>query len=169
MSSGARVRSSEIAQADLTLICEAGRGRPQTAIPSAIDEIAQRLLGHRLMTVMRFYRETMELERIYSSQPDSYPVSGRKSKRGLPWAEHVLVRGEVFLGTGPQDLEWAFDDHLKLADLGLGSVINTPIVLNGSCLGTLNLLHKSDWYRRDDEQLTKILSYLLVPALLSAG
>lgn len=169
MSSETRGESSEIAQADLTVISEAARGRPETAIPAAINEIAQRLLGHRLMTVMRFFRETMELERTYSSQPDAYPLGGRKSKRGLVWAESVLLRGEVFLGTGPQDLEWAFDDHPKLVELGLGSVINTPIVLNGRCLGTFNLLHRSDWYQPGDEQLTKILSYLLVPALLCAG
>jgi hypothetical protein len=163
-----RTPYGEIASADLTLVSEAARTHPVTAIPLAIDDIAQRLLGHRFFTLMRLHRETMELERIYTSEPNSYPIGGRKSKRGLPWAEQVLTRGEVFIGTGPQDLKWAFDDHQKLIGLGLGSVINTPIVLGGRCLGTLNLLHESGWYRPGDERLTKVLSYLAAPAFLSA-
>ncbi|MFC7698460.1 hypothetical protein ACFQX9_17415, partial [Bradyrhizobium sp. GCM10028915] len=84
---------------DLARVTEAARTGPKAAILPVVDEIAQCLLGHRLLTVMRLHAATMELERLYSSHADAYPVGGRKSKRGLPWTEHVLVRGEVFIGS----------------------------------------------------------------------
>ncbi|WP_143109179.1 GAF domain-containing protein [Bradyrhizobium sp. Rc3b] len=153
---------------DLARVTEAARTGPKAAILPVIDEIAQCLLGHRLLTVMRLHAATVELERLYSSHAEAYPAGGRKSKRGLPWTEHVLVRGEVFIGTHPPDLEWAFDDHAKLADLGLGSVINTPILFDGRCLGALNLLHEPGRYHPGDDAVTKPLAYLLTPLLLAA-
>ncbi|WP_426411783.1 GAF domain-containing protein [Bradyrhizobium ganzhouense] len=153
---------------DLSRVTEAAKTGPKSAILPVIDEIAQRLLGHRLLTVMRLHAATVELERLYSSHAEAYPAGGRKSKRGLPWTEHVLVRGEVFIGSQPHDLEWAFDDHAKLAGLGLGSVINTPILFDGRCLGTLNLLHEPGRYHPGDEAVTKPLAYLLTPLLLAS-
>jgi hypothetical protein len=136
-------------------------------VASAVDLLAQRLLGHRLFTLMRLRRETMELERVYSSRPDVYPVGGRKCKRGLPWTDRVLVRGEVYVATTAPEMQAAFDDYSKLAGLGLGSVINTPVLVAGTCLGTMNLLHEPDWYRLGDERVTTMLSYLLAPAMLT--
>jgi transcriptional regulator with GAF, ATPase, and Fis domain len=133
-----------------------------------IDALAQRVLGHSLCTVMRLHSDTLELERVYSSRPDEYPVGGRKSKQGLPWAEHVLIARRVFVGTQSEDLREVFDDHLKLSRLGLGSVINTPIVLGGSCIGTLNLLHRPQWYENTDEPAARILAYLLAPGFFEA-
>jgi hypothetical protein len=132
-----------------------------------IDAIAQIGLEHRFCTIMRLHEETLELERVHSSRPAEYPCGGRKSKRGLPWAEQVLIRREPFVGWGAEALQWAFDDHMKLFGLGLGSVINTPIVWDGRCLGTFNLLHEPGWYQHGDEQFTKALAYLLAPAMLA--
>jgi hypothetical protein len=53
------------------------------------------------------------------------------------------------------------------AGLGLGSVINTPVLVAGRCWGTMNLLHEPDWYRLGDERVTTMLSYLVAPAFLT--
>jgi hypothetical protein len=116
---------------------------------------------------MRFHPETVELERIYTSRPDVYPVGGRKCKRGLPWTDRVLTRGEVYIGTTAEDLQWAFDDYPKLAALGLGSVINTPVLVAGRCLGTMNLLHGPGWYRPGDERTTMTLASLVAASMLA--
>jgi hypothetical protein len=165
----ARPQTRPLSDAELGEIVEIGRTRPAADLMASVDRAAQRLLGHKMLTVMRLYAETMELERVYSNLADAYPSGGRKSKRSLPWAELVLVRGEVFMGSGPDQMSWAFDDHRKLAGLGLGAIINTPVLAGGRCLGTLNILHEAGWYRRGDERITKLLAYLLAPALLSGA
>jgi GAF domain-containing protein len=160
--------ASRISHADLSLISVAAASiKPTHSVPFLIDQVAEHLLGHRMLTVMKLHSETMELERVYSSRPLEYPTGGRKSKSGLPWAKLVLEAGQVFIGTDQDDLRWAFDDHVKLIELGLGSVINTPIILSGRCLGTLNLLHEANWYRNGDAEFTRVLAYLLIPVLLS--
>src|SRR5512135_2451303 len=57
---------------------------------AAIDRIVQEVVGHRLFTMMRVHEATSEVERIYSSNTDAYPVGGRKAKRGTPWSRVVL-------------------------------------------------------------------------------
>jgi hypothetical protein len=63
---------------------------PQAAF-RAFDRIVQRVLGHKLLTIMRHVGATAEVERIYSSNPRAYPVGGRKQKQGTPWGEQVPV------------------------------------------------------------------------------
>jgi hypothetical protein len=156
----------ELIEAEVARLAEIGRTRPADALMAAVDAAAQRILGHRMMTMMRLHSEALDLERVYSSLPDAYPLGGRKSKRGLPWSERVLVRGEVFMGSGPEDMAWAFEDHAKLADLGLTAIINTPVLVAGRCLGTLNLLHTAGWYRPEDARIAKALAWLAAPALM---
>ena len=93
-----------------------------------------------LFTAMRFHPDTMEVERLYSTNTAAYPVSGRKPKRSTPWGDKVLIAQEHNCGHGPADIAWAFDDHQKILDLGLLAVLNLPVVANGRTLGTINYL-----------------------------
>ena len=52
---------------------------PQAAF-LVFDRVVQRVLGHKLLTVMRHVAATAEVERVYSSNPRAYPVGGRKQK-----------------------------------------------------------------------------------------
>ena len=40
----------------------------------------------------------------------------------------------------------AFDDHAKLAGLGIGAILNIPLCFGGCCIGTLNLCHQPGWF-----------------------
>ena len=110
------------------------------AVCAAADATAQAAVGHGLFTVMRLHKDTMEVERLYSSQPASYPRGGRKPKNDTPWGEEVLRRARPFFGSGPDAIRWAFNDHATILDLGLECVINVPVVRNGSVVGTVNCL-----------------------------
>lgn len=70
--------------------------RPE-AVFRAVEALAQEASGFRLFTLMRLHAPTQEVERLYSSLPDAYPVSGRKPKQGTPWGAQVLDRGEIFI------------------------------------------------------------------------
>lgn len=164
IAAGSRRAHGEVAQSDLSALAAPDA---LADVPSRIDALAQRLVGHRVCSINLVHLETLEVERIYCSDPAVYPLGGRRSKRGKEWAEQVLIRGEAYVGTQPSDLTRAFDEAADHISRGLGSVINTPVMAGGRCLATLNLLHEPAWYRPEDQELTRILAYLLVPYVVA--
>ena len=132
---------------------------------AAVAALAAATIGHRLFTIMRFDAERAEVERVHSSLPAVYPVSGRKTKAQTAWADHVLRDMQVFRATTPDQIRAAFDDHATIAGLGLGSILNIPLVLAGRCVGTMNLLHAPGWYTAEDEPAGLLLGAFLLPAL----
>lgn len=110
------------------------------AVCAAADAAAQATVGHGLFTVMRLHRDAMEVERLYSSQPDAYPPGGRKPKKDTAWTTQVLKRGKPYFGTGPNAIRSAFNDHATILALGLDCVINVPVVRDDVVVGTVNCL-----------------------------
>ena len=134
-----------------------------------IDELAQRTIGHRLFTVMRYLPETVEVERLYSSNPSAYPPGGRKPKQGTPWGDAVLDRGEVFIAADADGVRTAFSDHTLLANLGISAIMNIPIRFRRRVLGTMNLSHEAGHFTSDMIAPGQTLAALLVPLLLEAS
>lgn len=106
----------------------------------AVEAVVRASIGHGLCTAMVFDPDAMTVRRIFSSHPDAYPVGGAKPKRDTAWGRQVLIEGRVFTGEGEAAIRAHFDDHAVIAGLGLASVINVPVFLNGRCAGTVNLL-----------------------------
>jgi hypothetical protein len=140
-------------------------GQPLT-ICRALDTLSGETIGHRLFTVMRFDSDRSEVMRIHTSLPAVYPVGGRKKKKETAWAHHVFTDMKVFRGSEPADIVSAFDDHETILGLGLGSVLNIPVVFNGRCVGTMNLLHQAGWYGPEDESIGRLLGAFLIPVLI---
>ena len=128
----------------------ARRDRPPR-IFRAVEALTGAVIGHRLFTIMRHDPERGEVERLHSSMPSVYPVGGRKKKKDTAWSAHVLRDMRVFRANDPDGIRAAFDDHATIASLGLGAVLNIPVVLAARCVGTMNLLHEAGWYTEQDE------------------
>ena len=140
---------------------------PLHAICGSLEKLTAEVIGHRLFTVMRFDSERSEMQRIHSSMPAVYPAGGRKQKKATKWADQVLGEMKVFRGNAPEEIVAAFDDHETILGLGLGSVINVPIVFEGRCVGTMNLLHQAGWYSPEDENTGLGLASFLIPVLVA--
>lgn len=112
-----------------------------TSLPllRAADAIGRAVMGHRLCTAMVFDAEAMMVQRIYSTDEQAYPLSGRKPKRDTAWGRKVLLERQVFVGDEAA-IRQHFDDHALIASLGLRSIVNVPVLLGGECVGTLNFL-----------------------------
>ncbi len=95
-----------------------------TSLLKAIERIATARIAVSIFSASRCFLDTVELERIYSSRPDVYPVGMRKSKRQTNWARYVLEDRQVFVGEGPLEMAAAFDDQERMASLGIRSIIN---------------------------------------------
>ena len=112
----------------------------------SIGEEAQRRFGWKLFTAMR-YLPSGEVERVHTSNPDAYPLAGRKPRRDTPWSRQVLVRGEPFYANDAAGVRFAFEDAEKILGLGLGAVMNVPVKSDDRVLGTLNFLREAGGYR----------------------
>ena len=153
--------------ADVSLLAKAlSAANPPHAIHAALELVSGHVIGHRLFTIMRFDASRSEVERVHTSLPSVYPVGGRKKKVDTKWSDHVLREMKVYRGTTPEDIRSAFDDHQTILGLGLGSIINIPIVFEGRCLGTMNLSHEAGWYRPEDERTGLLLGAFLIPVLI---
>ena len=151
---------------DLSVLADALRAPNQPlTICRALETLTGETIGHRLFTIMRFDSDCSEVQRIHTSVPAAYPVGGRKQKKATAWTNHVLADMKVFRGNGPADIVSAFDDHATILGLGLGSVLNIPVVFKGRCVGTMNLLHQAGWYAPEDEGIGLLLGAFLIPVL----
>ena len=133
--------------ADIARVAQttAGAAEPD-AIFRAVERLAAQVIGFRLFTVMRLHTETQEVERLYSSLPDAYPVSGRKPKQGTPWGARVLDGGEIFIANSPDEVRAAFTDHELIFSLGIGAIMNVPVRFHGRSLGTMNICSDAGWF-----------------------
>ena len=153
---------------DVAAAMEVAASADAQAAYAAVDDLAQRAIGHKLFTVMCYLPATVEVERLYSSNPAAYPPGGRKPKQGTPWGAAVLDRGEVFIAADAEGVRNAFSDHALIAQLGISSILNVPLRHRGRVLGTMNVSHDAGHFTPDTVENGKILAALLVPLLLSA-
>lgn len=147
----------------LARLAEPGQPAP---VYAAIERETQRLVGHRLFTLL--YADGQDVARVYSSHPDAYPVTGRKTMGATAWGQQVLVERRPFLGRDMAAVKWAFYDHELIASLGCGSAINIPVVHDGATIGTMNLLDAEFHYREAHVALVAPLAAALIPAFLIA-
>lgn len=140
-------------------------GQPEP-IYALVDRLIQERVGHRQLTLLVV--EGSDVARVYSTTPDSYPVGGRKPMGPTPWGAKVLTRQEAFLGRTMDDIRWAFFDHALIASLGLGSIINIPVVHDGITLGSINSSHAEHHYTEAHVPLVAELAGLLVAPFLLA-
>jgi GAF domain-containing protein len=156
--------------ADLAAVAEVAASAPEPdAVFRAVEPLARQAIGFRLFTVMRLHPAGAEVERLYSSLPEAYPVSGRKPKQNTPWGEQVLDRGEIFIANSPDEVERAFADFPLIFSLGIGAIMNVPIRFRGRSLGTMNICSEAGWFTDSDRAPGRLLAGLLVPPLLAGA
>ncbi len=143
--------------------------RDTTAAYRATDALAERLFEHALFTVTRSLHATKQVERVYSSNPAAYPVGGRKQKQDTEWGATVLDRGEPLICHGPADIRRVFADHALILSLGIGGMVNVPVLFGGRSVATLNICHAADRFGPGDLPSLRVLAALLLPLVLGGA
>jgi hypothetical protein len=141
---------------------------------SVIERVRQAMLGDGLLTVNKVRAlpasaDEFELQRLWSSNVQAYPVSGLKRKTLTPWSRQLLVRHEVFVGEGDAALTDVFDDHARIMALGLHGVVNVPLLDEGRCAATFNVLGGRAQWLPLDIALIRLLAGLARPWVLQSG
>lgn len=147
-----------------TLVAAAGTS-PQ-ALFAAIAAVATRRVKAGLVTAMRHDTAASTVQRLYSSNPDAYPVGGKKQKRDTAWGRQVLTEHRVLVSAGDDAIKASFDDHATILGLGLHSCVNVPLVSQSDCLGTLNVLRARPDWTEDEVSIVRALGLSALTAVL---
>jgi hypothetical protein len=123
------------------------------------------LIGAKLFTILRL-RPDGSTERIDTSDPAVYPLSGRKPRNKTPWYEKVILARQHYFGPTKAHIREVFFDRELIFSLGCGSVINVLVLYDARVLGAVNMVHEEHWYRADDPVRAAPFAALRVPPLL---
>ena len=158
----------DLALADIyRLPALAAEAPDRDALFEAIAGIARQTCGFRLLTILAYIEADAVVERIYSSEPRTYPVGGRKPLARYMTNHAAMRAGEVFLAATAAEVAAAFADHALLASLGITAILNAPIRHAGRRLGTLNLSGEEGQYGPTQVLAARLLAGLLVPSLMA--
>jgi hypothetical protein len=132
----------------------------------ALEDLAGALVGHQLFTVMISDVPAALVRRAYSNRPGEYPTSGTKPLRGNTgdWFDTVFVKRRTFVANTIEDIAKVFPDHELIGSMGLGSVLNLPVVLEGDLVAAINLLAETSHFT--PERIAAAEAQLAVPARL---
>jgi len=127
-----------------------------------LDNAFQDLIGHKLFTVLRYDKRSLELERIYTNNPLNYPLNGTKKLTNTDWSKKVLVDGKIYIGYNSRDIKSSFPDYELIEMLGCRSVMNVSLMIKGNVVGSVNLLNIENWYNDHQVFVANILSSKVV-------
>ncbi|QFU16306.1 GAF domain-containing protein [Microvirga thermotolerans] len=139
--------------------------QPRTVLEAAGEAFAE-AVGHRLYTVTRMLAGGREVERIHSTNPEVYPVGGRKPILPNAYTQQVRQEMKPFLARTPAGFAPLFPDHQTITGLGLGCVMNLPVVFGGAVLGTVNLLDREGAYDERHVEPAMLIARQILPVLL---
>jgi hypothetical protein len=137
------------------------KGSGPEALYSAVDASVKALVGHRLFTLLVVVEGGQEVERLYTSDPVNYPLTGRKPLGVTPWTDHVIGGLQSWHGRTRADIAWAFFDHELIASLGCGACINVPVIAFGQVIGTMNVLDRENAYSDADVATLELFAPVL--------
>jgi hypothetical protein len=113
-----------------------------------LRELVVALVGCGLMTASVFDRTAGCSRRVYSENPEAYPVGGFKPIEANRWTKTVLDEKQVFASRSIEEIAEVFFDWQFIRSLGFESNANLPVIVGGQVIGTLNLLEKSGFCTR---------------------
>ena len=128
-----------------------------------LDVAIKKSVGHKLFTLMVVDKSGKYVERVYSNNKKIYPLLGTKPIPKNAWTKRVIINKKEFLGSNFNQIKKLFFDYKTIKSLGCGSIINLPIISNKKVLGTLNILHKEQYYNKKSITDVKNFAQLLAP------
>lgn len=115
----------------------------------ALDQALRAYPGHRLFTILAIDWPRHENQRLYTSEPGSYPRGGAKPLvTASEFYQQVILGGQARFCADREACKRAFSDYPLIETLGCESAVNVPVRVDGATVGSLNLLHRRGWYDR---------------------
>lgn len=134
---------------------------------AALQTLTEATVGVKLFTYMTVDMANELARRAYTSDAVSYPTSGTKPIHYDAWFDIVHKQHAYFVANTIGDISKVFPDYELINSLGCQSVVNMPVILGGELVGTVNMLHETDFYT--PERVAEIKVVLSIPAKLAAA
>lgn len=134
---------------------------------AALQTLTEATVGVKLFTYMTVDMANELARRAYTSDAVSYPTSGTKPIHYDAWFDIVHKQHAYFVANTIEDIAKVFPDYELINSLGCQSVVNMPVILGGELVGTVNMLHETDFYT--PERVSEIKAVLSIPAKLAAA
>lgn len=131
-----------------------------------IDKIIKSLIGHKLITFTVIDNKLNFCERIYSNNNKVYPILGQKKMPKNIWSEKVIKNKKHFLCKNKDHIKKIYFDYETIFSLGCGCIINLLVLFKGKPIGTINILHKENYYNSMDLKKIDFLTHYLIPYFL---
>ena len=122
----------------------------------ALDAAMDAVIGHTYITILLYHADLQEIERLYSSNLDAYPIAGRKDVPDSAWTEKLLIKQECYIGYDANDIKKYFFDHELIHSLGCDAILNVPVVYDSVTLGTVNLVHEEGMKRATQRSRSRL-------------
>tara|TARA_Y100000590_G_C15684750_1_gene1001152 strand:+ start:1421 stop:1936 length:516 start_codon:yes stop_codon:yes gene_type:complete len=132
-----------------------------------LDITVNKLIGHKLFTLTVIDESEIFVERVYSNNNKIYPLLGTKPIPKNEWTKKVILKKSDFLGSNFAKIKKLFFDFEIIKSLGCGSIINIPVINEKKILGTLNILHKENFYKKKHIKYVRPLAQLLCPYFIT--
>lgn len=114
--------------------------QPQTTF-KALHELANKVVGTKLFTILALDHEGGFMHRLYSDNLELYPVPGADAIGDTVWEQTIIGKREALVLNSAEALAAVLPEYPKLEALGCKSMLNLPIVVDGVSIGTLNMLN----------------------------
>jgi len=121
----------------------------------SLDVLTQELIGVKLFTVTAIDMDSELARRAYTSDPQSYPVSGTKPIVRNSWFELVYDQQECFVANKLEEFSALYPDYELIDSLGCQAAMNLPVVVGGTLVATVNLLDAEGRYTEERVQIAK--------------
>lgn len=115
----------------------------------------KRDVGCALLTASVYDLTNMRSRRVFSEDPEAYPLGNFKRLDRNRYFETVLVGKRHFSSTTIEEIAEVFFDWQKIRDLGFQSNMNIPAIADDTVIGSVNLLEKKGHY--DAERVGRAL------------
>lgn len=132
---------------------------------SALQKLVQATVGAKLFTVMQVDMAAEISRRSFSSDPVAYPVSGTKPINYGPWFDLVHKERAYFVANTIEQIAERLFDYELINSLGCQSIVNMPVILGDTFVGTVNMLNVEGHFT--PERVQVIHDVLQVPAKLA--
>ncbi|WP_417812882.1 GAF domain-containing protein [Thalassospira alkalitolerans] len=144
----------------------ASSAQPQSSYDFVAELLTDRF-GPRLMTFFAWSQGNDLCERVWSNNPEKYPVSIGKKMGPTDWGKTVLHEKTPWFGEDETAMRGAFPDYELIKSVGCASCLSAPVVASGQSIGAISILHEEGVYKSSDlDDLTALSALLVVPLLL---
>tara|TARA_Y100000287_G_C14116328_1_gene302674 strand:- start:226 stop:723 length:498 start_codon:yes stop_codon:yes gene_type:complete len=124
-------------------------------------------IGYKLLTFMIFNKNHKFAKRIYTSNKKTYPLGKSKKLPDNFWAVMTVKKKKSFVGNNKKEIEKYFYDHKVITSLGCESILNQVVIFNDETIGTINILHKKNYFTKKHLEKSNIISKCLVSTFIN--